>query len=195
MEEIMQFVVVRHAEAEDYSQGGDSERPLAPKGISRAGHLREVLGKFGYPVDLILSSGAKRCKETGRIAAPEAPSILLGELQNMATQEVDDRLAPLYGAVIGRGATLESFQDHQDFGLWVQQGRNAALKIEATAVKSDAELILVVTHAPFVNVVAWALEGERGNSPCLGPCPTYGTGFRIQQGIKGMVHTFVFPGS
>lgn len=63
------LLILRHGKAEDHSPKGDKERALTGRGERDAAAVGEQIGRtFGCP-DLIVSSDAKRARQTAKIVA------------------------------------------------------------------------------------------------------------------------------
>ncbi len=64
------ILLLRHAKS-DWSNPGlaDFDRPLAKRGLKDAPRMGEVLKRFDYVPDKILSSPAKRARQTAELAA------------------------------------------------------------------------------------------------------------------------------
>ncbi|OHA63866.1 MAG: hypothetical protein A2842_01115 [Candidatus Wildermuthbacteria bacterium RIFCSPHIGHO2_01_FULL_48_25] len=192
----MQFVVVRHAKAVPGEgwKSTDLKRPITGEGEKEAMRLGQALDALPGRVGLAFISDAMRSFETSCLAVPRSTLLVRPRLRNMESREVYEKLRPLCEA-LQAGKSLADFKDHPEFPLWQRQGQYVANDIEATSAKFDAQLVLVVGHGHLINMVAWALEGQHTNSPCLGPCPAYGTGFLISYGGEGWSETRIFPGS
>lgn len=63
------LLLLRHAKAEPDAQGGDRERRLTPRGKHDAGAVGRIIAELGLPIDLIVSSDARRAQETAEIVA------------------------------------------------------------------------------------------------------------------------------
>ncbi len=84
------LLLLRHAKAEPDAPSGDWERRLTPRGKYDAAAAGRIIAGLGLPIDLIVSSDARRALETAEIVAS-----VLGWQDPI-------RLEPLiYGASVG----------------------------------------------------------------------------------------------
>ncbi|MER3438647.1 MAG: phosphohistidine phosphatase [Chloroflexota bacterium] len=63
------LLLLRHAKAEPEAAGGDHERALTPRGRQDAAATGRILAELRLPIDLIVSSDARRARETAEIVA------------------------------------------------------------------------------------------------------------------------------
>ena len=88
---MQRLILLRHAEAEQSSTGGDFDRALTARGRRDARGAGETLAALGLEVDLVIVSAAKRALETWEEARPSfpharvevAPSLYNGEPANL----------------------------------------------------------------------------------------------------------------
>ncbi len=61
------LLLLRHAKAEPEAASGDRERALTPRGRQDAAAIGRLLAELQLPIDLIVSSDARRARETAEI--------------------------------------------------------------------------------------------------------------------------------
>jgi phosphohistidine phosphatase len=100
------LLLLRHAKARTDDVGGDSARPLAPRGLRAAERMGEEIAERGWVPDLVLCSTARRARETwdqASAALRPAPRVAFDEKLYLASparilarvREVDVRVRTL----------------------------------------------------------------------------------------------------
>ena len=83
------LILLRHAETEQHSAGGDFDRALTPRGQEDAALAGQTLASRGFKPDLALVSTARRAVQTWealRTAFPDARAELEPELYNASAE-------------------------------------------------------------------------------------------------------------
>lgn len=84
------LLLLRHAKAEPDAPGGDRERRLTSRGRLDAAAAGRIIAGLGLPIDLIVSSDARRARETAEIVTS-----VLGWRDPIRVEE------RIYGASVG----------------------------------------------------------------------------------------------
>lgn len=97
---MQRLILLRHAEAEQTSIGGDFDRALTARGRRDARGAAEALAARGLDIDLVIVSPARRAMETWQEAEPSFP----GARVEVAAGLYNSTPADLWAAADGAGA-------------------------------------------------------------------------------------------
>ncbi|MHB8632707.1 MAG: SixA phosphatase family protein [Thermoplasmatota archaeon] len=85
---VRELLLLRHADAADPSTTGDAERPLTAGGVAKATRLGRLLGEAGWIPDVVVTSPARRARETA-MAVCQALPILRAPVAEGCLYEAD----------------------------------------------------------------------------------------------------------
>jgi len=153
------LILLRHAEAERLSPGGDRERPLTASGLRDAVAAARLIAELDLSPDAIVSSDARRAQQTAEIVAG-----VLGWSAPIAIEPA------LYGADVPQLlAAIRRLPDSAASALLI--GHNPGFEDLAAALAANDEYVRLHT-ASFANLL---LPVERWHDIKLGIAQLIGT--------------------